>query len=770
MKNKNFIFAGIIFFIICLYLFNGAFEKNNFLFGADTLALSLPFKTFAKEMVLKYHSLPLWLPHIFFGIPLIDSTNLIFFYPTDFLFYFLPIPLTHTYIIDFIIHLLLAFFGMYLFLKILNLRQETAILGGMIYIFSGIMVSFAYVGHFGNIKAAALIPFIFYFTKKGINEQRFFYFLTSALFFGLQILGIGMQIMAYTYLALILFLFYELFFVLKDGQKTKKIISYFLISTIAILFFGALQFFQSMAFTKYSWRANFNYENFISWSFHPKEIISFFLPQFFGLKDSTYWGAYEFNQTTYYFGLIPFLFIPFSFIIKKYKNLAIFFSLSAILFLVLAFGGYTPLYKLFYYLPIFNSFRNPSRFLYIFTFFTVIIASIGFNNILLFSEKKLNEEKVKNENILKLFNYISVILIFLSFFIILFFKSDFTKKIIYFLDNGQKKDIINSNINLITGMIKEDALLFILISFSFLIFTYLLLKNKVKSVFIIFSLILILHSVDMIRINKKFIFFSDIRQFTNSNSFFEQVFKNDNSIFRVADFSNIWYPPNMNIFSKIETISGYHGLVPLNYYKLLKEQVFNNIIVNNIFNIKYYIFNTDNNVSGLLKIFDSERIKIYKSINALDRFVFYDKILKFKSENDMLNYIKGLVKVPEQIFLFDDVQITDDTIEKKYEIKVLKYFPSKIELKINTNKDGFLFASIMYYSRWKAKVNNMESKIYRANYDGIGIFIKKGENLVEFYYDTTPLLISFLLTIFIMIFYTILYFRFLSVENIDKRV
>ena len=766
MKNKNLIFAGTIFFIICLYLFNGAFEENNFLFGADTLALSLPFKAFAKEMLLKYHSLPLWLPHIFFGTPLIDSTNLIFFYPTDFLFYFLSIPLTHTYIIDFIIHLILAFYGMYLFLKSFELKQEAAILGGMFYMLSGIMVSFAYVGHFGNIKAAALIPFIFYFTKKGIDEQKFFYFLTAALFFGLQILGIGMQIMAYTYFAVILFLFYELFFVLKDIQKSKKIIIYFVISTVAILLFGALQFFQSMAFTKYSWRANFNYENFISWSFHPKEIISFFLPQFFGLKDNTYWGAYEFNQTTYYFGVITFLFIPFGFFIKKYKNTSIFLGVSAFLFLILGFGGYTPFYKLFYYIPIFNSFRNPSRFLYIFTFFTITLASIGFNNILLFSEKKLNEEKEKNEKLFKLFYFVSLIIILFSFIVILFLNTDFTKKIIYLLDNGHKKEIINNNINLITGMIKEDVLFFILISFGFLVLIYLMLKNKIKSVFIIFSLILILHCIDMARINKKFIFFSDIRQFTNSNSFFEQIFKNDNSIFRVADFSNIWYPPNMNIFSKIETISGYHGLVPLNYYKLLKDQVFNNIIVNNIFNVKYYIFNTDNNMPGLLKIFDSERIKIYKSVEAMERFVFYDKILKFKSENEMINYMKGLIKIPEQIFLFDDVQITDDTVEKKYEIKVLEYMPTHIKLKINTNKDGLLFASLMYYPRWRAKVNNMQTKIYRANYDGIGIFVKKGENLVELYYDSIPIWVSFLLTIFIMIFY----FIFFKIEYIDKKL
>ncbi len=758
MKNKNFVLFFIIIIFFFLFFFNQAFEKDNILFGSDTISISYPFKIFAKEVFLKYHTLPVWMSHIFFGIPLIDSTNLIFFYPTDFIFYFLPVPVEKTYFVDFLIHLLLAFLGMYLFLKILELKEESAILGGLFYLFSGIMVSFAYVGHFGNIKAAALIPFIFYFIKKGLKEEKLFYFLTAGLFFGLQILAIGMQIMAYTYLIVFFYLIYEVFFNIKDKQKIVKFFSFFLITTIVAICLSALQFFQSSGYTGYSWRANFKYENFISWSFHPIEIITFFLPQFFGLKDATYWGDYGFNQTTYYIGVLPFLFILFSFKIKKYKNYSIFLSFMSLLFLFLSYGGYCFLYKIFYYIPVFNNFRNPSRFLYIFTFTLITLSAIGFNNLLLNYENKISEDINKKNN----FFYFIVASGIIIFFLILIGTNErILQNLLIAINNLLKRHSVEDKFVSLLPMIKNDIFVFIFVISIFILITYLILQKKIKNIFIVFSIFILLHCFDVLRIEKNFILFTDLKQFTFSCQFFEKFFKEEKPFFRIANFSNIWYPPNMNILSKIDSISGYHGLVPDKYYKLLENQIFNNVFVNNIFNVKYYIINNEINSPDFIKLYDGNGIKIYKNKNAKERFIFYDKIRKFDDEKTMLGYLKQLKKEPDEALVFDDINLKQEEGLNKYSIEIVKYMPHQIDLKVNTEKKGILFISNMYYPQWLAKINNKPTKIYEVNFAGMGVLLEKGENNVKFIYDIKKIIISLFITIF-----TLLIYIFVLIKNI----
>ena len=370
MQNKkiqNIIFLSVLV-VIFIIMFSGA-KSGKILFGTDTINIYLAFKTFAKEMFTKHGDIPLWLPNIFMGIPLIASSSLLYYYPTDLVFMILPIPSEQTYTLDIIIHMFIAALGMFLFLRRINLRKESAFFGGIAFMLSGFLISYIYVGHWNNIKAGALIPFAFYFIHRALSEKKLFFFLSSAIIMALQILATGMQIMAYTFMGIFLYVLYYIMFEEKDNKEKVKLFSYFSAATLMILLFSALQFFPSLAYKNHSWRGDFSYEHFVSWSFHPAESLTFLFPQFYGLMANTYWGRMPFNLTTYYMGLIPFLLIPFVFASGKYKKVSIFLLIASGIFLILSFGGFTPIYKMFYHIPVFNQFRVPSRFLYLFTFF-----------------------------------------------------------------------------------------------------------------------------------------------------------------------------------------------------------------------------------------------------------------------------------------------------------------------------------------------------------------------------------------------------------------
>ncbi|MBD3334674.1 MAG: hypothetical protein GF355_04080, partial [Candidatus Eisenbacteria bacterium] len=98
-----------------------------------------------------------------------------------------------------------------------------------------------------------------------------------------------------------------------------------------------------------------------AWSFHPKELISFLVPEWFGLEGSTYWGEMPFTQSTHYFGVVALALAVAALILRRERRLWIWTALALVV-LVIGFGRHVPLlYRpMFLFLPYFNKFRVPS--------------------------------------------------------------------------------------------------------------------------------------------------------------------------------------------------------------------------------------------------------------------------------------------------------------------------------------------------------------------------------------------------------------------------
>lgn len=158
--------------------------------------------------------------------------------------------------------------------------------------------------------------------------------------------------------------------------------------------------------------------NFVTqWSWPPEESLDFIAPGFFGWRSGEpagpYWGrmgrsaAWEtrgqgfrnFKLENQYLGAIPIGFALFavfavlvSFISRKPENVLsadhgdyrrdiIFWSLVALVTLLLSFGKYFPLYRVLYQFPGFDSVRNPNKFLQVFQLALAILAGYGFDLI-----------------------------------------------------------------------------------------------------------------------------------------------------------------------------------------------------------------------------------------------------------------------------------------------------------------------------------------------------------------------------------------------------
>ncbi|UCE26120.1 MAG: YfhO family protein [Candidatus Coatesbacteria bacterium] len=87
----------------------------------------------------------------------------------------------------------------------------------------------------------------------------------------------------------------------------------------------------------------------------------------------TYWGRGSFVESAFYVGVVP-LVLAVAAVVKRREP---FWIIVLAISVVVAFGAYTPLFKLYEAVPPFNLFRGPSRFLFMATMALAVLAGRG---------------------------------------------------------------------------------------------------------------------------------------------------------------------------------------------------------------------------------------------------------------------------------------------------------------------------------------------------------------------------------------------------------
>jgi|GEM_PF-1038433 hypothetical protein len=737
--SKLFTVAALLLVAAALYIFfNGVFQPGKILFGSDFLTIYLPFRIFADSMFHNFHQLPLWMPHLFFGFPLIASSSLLYYYPTDLIFMLLNLPPQFMGTFDVALHMAVAFFGMFLFLRQLGIRKEAAFFSSFAFMLSGFMVSYINVGHWNNIKAGALIPFVFYFVLRGADNKKLLPFLNAAIFLALQILATGMQIMAYTLFGALLLAVYRIFSE-KEASYRGRLIIYIATALLFTFLFSALQLVESIPYTDFSWRGDFNYQAFISWSLHPLESLTLILPNLFGFTGDTYYGAMNFNMTTYYFGGLSLITASFAFFRGKSRGTAIFAACAAALFLILSWGGFTPVYGIFYHVPVFKQFRTPSRFMYIFTFFMCMLSAIGLENIMAAAEQKQKELPPYFKIAAAAFAVFSVILIIISV--------TGLEPLVSSIYRGFKNATAPARvISLVEPLLTQDIIFFAAAAALFFATAFLLLKGKVKNFAAAALVLAAFNLVDMHRIDKKFIFFVDYGNFVPAVDPMVSAIKNDNDLVRSTDFAFDWGAPNRNIYYDMEGLNGMHGLMPGKFVKMKNDGVFNFLGNDRYFNVKYYITKQELNVKGLAKIYDDGR-KVFMDSACAPRFDFNDRVIKLPGDAEIYNLMKSGTFDYKTVLVKDDVALTPSDALLSYKIGLTMYSPNRIKMRLTCSKDGILVIKNGYYPAWKVKVDKRPERIYNVDYCFMGIPVKAGEHDLDIYYGSGGFYAGLMLTL-----------------------
>ena len=397
-KNQNALIIGGFFLIstICV--------SPMILFGKTLVLRDTFFEfrflyDFSKENILN-GIIPLWNPYSNCGQPFIANPQSAFFYPLNWIFYLLNFQQAYTLFI--FIHLFLAGFFMHAFIKPIVKSSWISFFGGLIYMLNGLLISrIEFLSEFASI---AWIPAILALLRINVLAPSWLSSVMLALALSIQFFAGHTQSFYYTaFFGLIFIAFLVCVHYIREKKTFAALQSmkFLILAGVLALLIVMIQLAPTYELFTQSVRSQAGYDAKTHLaSLHPIHALTFLYPYLFGWPGyKSYWGStYEFWASSFYVGVIPFVFcllaVLLVFKVKKTRsgNLPrefyyfIFFLVSFSIAFLIALGDYSPVFRIFYeYVPGFDKFRWPSSSLLFCTISMSVAAPLGLRWLLHFS-------------------------------------------------------------------------------------------------------------------------------------------------------------------------------------------------------------------------------------------------------------------------------------------------------------------------------------------------------------------------------------------------
>ena len=370
----------------------GAFLVNP---HSDQYVAGYAFREFAARSLRLGQGFPLWNPYQFGGMPYVAAMHGDIFYPTFLLRMILPTDIAMTF--GFVIHMIAAGFFTIGFLRAAGVRFQSASVGGVAYLLSGAVASYASPGHDGKLFVSALLPAALWALVRAMRDGRRAAWGLLSLVVGLAVLSPHPQLLQYMLLtigAYALFLAVRPIAVPSDvaqpvfvASRPKFIKLIFAFGAVLLgAAIGAIQYLPVAEYVAWSPRSGGKgYEYATSYSFPLEETINEYLPQFSGILDN-YWGRNGIHYHSEYAGAAVLVLALFAFgggVINRNRAHSWFWISTLVVSLLWAWGSDTPFYQLVYAIvPGAKYFRAPSTILFVSAFSIAVLAAFGTERVL----------------------------------------------------------------------------------------------------------------------------------------------------------------------------------------------------------------------------------------------------------------------------------------------------------------------------------------------------------------------------------------------------
>jgi len=344
----------------------------------DPIQQYLPWRIYAVESV-RNGIIPLWNPYAFCGTPFLANLQSTVLYPHNLLF--LLTGARHGFGVSAIIHLILGGLFMYAFLRTLSLSQAASLLGALVLMFNGWVVTWLEYPTL-SLWVFMWLPALLLCYERALRQPRSLWPLLCALAVGIQFLGGHLQISAYVLIAFALYAIVRT--ISREERAASRRVAVIIVVSAIIIGFGlaAAQLLPTLELAKQTGRLSHGAAAAVKTAFPLTHLILYLVPSFFGNPvDYNYWGnvkdptAFNYFETACYVGILPLFLAILSFSAKR--NWRHWYFLALMLFALLAAIG-SPLYLVLYYLtPGFRELAGLGRVLCLAAFGIAGLAGMG---------------------------------------------------------------------------------------------------------------------------------------------------------------------------------------------------------------------------------------------------------------------------------------------------------------------------------------------------------------------------------------------------------
>ena len=641
-------------------------------------------------------------------------------------------------------------FGSFFLLKVLGYSSVARVLGGLISGLTPYSFGLANAGHLNKIFAMGYAPWVFACFLLFMKNKSLKSLCVLSLVTALQLWANHPQIVYYTWMIIGFYYVWKIIIEFKNQSLSSKTIAHqtggIFVSILVAFLIVSDPYKEVYTFQQHSNRgaksvldktnetsSGTDWQYATQWSFHPKELISFVYPYFYGLqnfssrdlKSAAYWGYMPFTQSTHYLGLIVLILAALGALLKKPDKISLFFWITSALILITGFGSYFPLlYKPFFELfPFFSKFRIPSMIYAMLPIPISILAARGFDLLSAFKDEK--QTFIKVLYVAGGVATLSLILLIISDSLI-----DFNGP----RDGRYNLSVITQLKSLRYDLFNKGIILSLILSISFLLLYYYFYKNKIFESLFSYGIIALV-VLDLGALNNEFI---NVKPKKNMDNIFQK-----NSIINhlVADTSNFRIFPADDISSNkysywnIESIGGYRPIKLRLYQDLMDAGGFNRSHILDMLNVKYVVTNKKINNPDFIPLKGLDGIYENKKVLPKAWIVGNIKSVKTQKESLMETLLRGFDPSDAAVVLGSEkIDIPMDA-NGKANIKNKK--ENKIEIHCKSKTGGLLVLSEIYYEPgWKAFVNGKETKIYQTNHILRSVQIPPGNSEVVFKYDS----------------------------------
>lgn len=613
-KTKDIIFITLIF--ASVYIFLGKAITGGGFAASDNLA-SYSFTTYL-EKAQDDGEFPLWVPHIFSGMPSYSGMLTTgdrwwdFTYKIVFGMALIFKMLFNSDTARIAFWFALYGVGIYWLLRSKHKEPAVAFFSAFAAVFSTAVITWIMIGHNTKPIVLACLPFTFIFIEKLREKFSLLYGVLLVLSLHTMLEAAHVQMIFYSGLAIGIYLVFELISRLitkKDPMGIARVAGYLAVAGILAFAMSSDRYYPVMDYTPYSTRGSApivdegantkdasggnSYDYATMWSFSPGEMMGFLVPNYYGFgkleydienngntilsqiakqdpgsKIPTYWGQKPIEDSAPYMGVLIFFLALFGIIANRKNVFVQFLAFLSLFALILSFGYTLPiLYDFFFYnVPMFNKFRAPSMILALVHFAFPILAGYGLSSIISWSKEGITKEQKKKVTYFAIaaaaFFALGVIynLGFETNYKSSVLNSEFvTQRMIPQLPEQYHQQFKTEYSDFVWSEMISDWMVNGVLMLIAAALIYLFVAKKIKQPILLSGLILIL-IFDLWRVDSRPM---DVQETSLTDQVFRQkdwvnfIKQDTQEKFRIADFVSA--SPNATSYWLLENVGGYHS-------------------------------------------------------------------------------------------------------------------------------------------------------------------------------------------------------------------